>query len=507
MPQAKSESQMFTYQTRLCVDEMQEEVLAAIAALMSTVERTLFADLQRGKDASSLKSEYLRCFGITARQFNAIRVQVDGKIASIKQRRKNYIEEAKLRASSLEQKIKKIRDKHVQHLKKRRLSQLNAKIHDLENDDERGRVRLCFGSNKLFHAQFYLEKNGYTSHDEWYEDFNDARSSQFFLLGSKDETGGNQSCTAFLQEDGALTLRIRLPNSLMEQFGKYIEIRNVCFAYGYEAIVASLYSCQNRSDGDKKAGAAISYRFVRDEKGWTLFASTPLSEPKKITRRELGCIGVDINSDHLAVAETDRFGNCVKHKIIPLVLYGKDSHQAKAAIQEVAKEVISWCQEAEKPLVLEQLLFQEKKQTLHEESSAKHARMLSSFAYNAIIQTMKSRGFRFGVEVHQVNPAYTSVIGQCKFATRYGLTNHESAALTIARRFQEASERLPRRLDKIPDGKGGHVTLSLPVRNRGKHVWTSWRQIRKKLLVAHAGHIRATKRRSSSRSPPACCDI
>jgi IS605 OrfB family transposase len=126
------------------------------------------------------------------------------------------------------------------------------------------------------------------------------------------------------------------------------------------------------------------------------------------------------------------------------VLYGKDSHQTKALIQEAAKEVINWCQDTKKPLVLEELAFQEKKQTLREEGRAKQARMLSSFAYNTIIQTMKSRGFRFGVEVCQVNPAYTSVIGRCKFATRYGLTNHESAALTIARRFQGASERLPR---------------------------------------------------------------
>jgi IS605 OrfB family transposase len=507
MPQVKSESQMFTYQTRLSVDEMQLSIFAAFGALMGTIERTLFADLQKGKEASSLKSDYLQRFGITARQFNAIRVQVDGKIASIKERNKGRIEETTLRITSLEQKIDKIRNKQVQHLKKRRLSQLNTKLCDLQDDAETGRVRLCFGSRKLFHAQFHLEENGYASHEEWQEEWEDARCSQFFLLGSKDESGGNQSCTALLQEDGSLTLRLRLPNSLVGQFGKYTEIRNVRFSYGHEAIVASLHSCQNRSDGDKEAGVAISYRFVHDEKGWQLFASTSLQAPKRVTCAELGSIGVDINADHLAVAEVDRFGNCIKYKTIPLVLYGKDARQTKALIQEAAKEVICWCQDAKKPLVLEKLSFQEKKQTLREEKSAKQARMLSSFAYNSIIQTMQARGFRFGVEVNQVNPAYTSIIGQCKFAKKYGLTIHESAALTIARRFQGASEKLPRHLDKIPDGKGGHVTLSLPVRNRGKHVWTSWRQIRKKLLVAHAGHFRATKRRSSSRSPPACCDI
>lgn len=507
MLQVKSETQIFTYQTRLSINETQLRIFAALGVLMGIIERTLFADLQRGKQASSLKSDYLQRFGITARQFNAVRVQVDGKIASIKELRQIQIKEIQLRITSLEQKIGKIRSHQVQHLKKRRLSRLKAKIRDLQNDERTGRVRLCFGSNKLFHAQFRLKENGYSSHEEWQEDWESARSSQFFLLGSKDESGGNQSCTALLQEDGSLTLRLRLPNSLVEQFGKYTEICNVRFKYGHEAIVASLHSCQNRSNGDKESGVAISYRFVRDEKGWQLFASTSLQAPKRVTFAERGSVGVDINADHLAATEIDRFGNCVKHKTIPLVLYGKDTRQTKALIQEAAKEVICWCQEAKKPLVLEELSFQKKKQTLREEHSTKRARMLSSFAYNGIIQAMKARGFRCGVEVNQVNPAYTSVIGQCKFAKKYGLTIHESAALTIARRFQGASEKLPRHLDKIPDGKGGHVTLPLPVRNRGKHVWTSWRQVRKKLLVAHAGHFRATKRRSSSRSPPACCDV
>ena len=130
--------------------------------------------------------------------------------------------------------------------------------------------------------------------------------------------------------------------------------------------------------------------------------------------------------------------------------------------------------------------------------------MLSSFSYSSIIGHLKSRAYRIAVKVEEVNPVFTSVIGRVKFTSRYGLTIHEGAALAIARRFQEASERVPRRLDKIPDGKCGHVTLPLPVRNQGKHVWTQWRQIRKKLPVALAAHFRATKvdplsRRKSTR--------
>jgi IS605 OrfB family transposase len=270
--------------------------------------------------------------------------------------------------------------------------------------------------------------------------------------------------------------------------------------------VASLCSCLERKTGNKECGVAISYRFKLDDKGWRVFVSTPLSPPKTVTREGIGVIGIDINADHLAVVETDRYGNCIKHTVLPLVLYGKNSNQTKALVGDMACKLIALSIETKKPLVLEHLSFQKKKTTLREQATPKQSRMLSSFAYNSIRTAIQSRAFRFGVAVKGVNPAYTSLIGRVCFAKRYGLSIHESAAFCIARRFLRASEKLPRRLDNIPDGKNGYVALSLPARNRDKHVWTSWRLVQKKLPVALAAHFRATKRRSSGRPEPACCD-
>ena len=38
-------------------------------------------------------------------------------------------------------------------------------------------------------VQHDLEANGYDSHEEWLSDWRDARSDEFFVLGSRDETG------------------------------------------------------------------------------------------------------------------------------------------------------------------------------------------------------------------------------------------------------------------------------------------------------------------------------
>jgi len=507
----KSEHRTFTYQTRLVLNKEQDRLLSEYAELMGRVERTLFSDLAKGKSIGELKTPYLIKHGITARQFNALRTQVEGKIASIKELRKEQLQEIKQRKTSLVNsiaKLKKKKDKALMvHQKKRRLARIECRIKTLEENIASGKVSLCFGSRVLFCAQFDLDANGYDSHEEWLRKWRAARSSSFFVLGSKDETAGNQSCVATLQQDNSLSLKLRLPNALSHD-GKHLEIQNVNFNYGYGAIIGGLESCNERKLlKNRDSGVPLSYRFKRDKKGWTVFISLPVPEPLKVTRRGIGVIGVDINVDHLAVVETDRFGNPIRRETIPLNLYGKNQQQSKAIIGDAAAEIVKWGCDTKKQIIVEQLSFQEKKAELHECNNKKYSRMLSSFAYNAILNGIKSRAWRFGVQVKEVNPAYTSIIGRVKFAKRYGLSIHQSAALCIARRILRVSERLPRRQDQIPDGKGGHVTLPLPARNRGKHVWSAWRLVKKRLSVVLAAHFRAIRDRSSGQRKPACCDI
>jgi IS605 OrfB family transposase len=203
-------------------------------------------------------------------------------------------------------------------------------------------------------------------------------------------------------------------------------------------------------------------------------------------------IGIDINADHLSLVETDRFGNPIHAENIPLHLHNTSKDQSRALIGNAVRQVIAHSEKTQKPLVLENLDFKKKKGELREKKTS-YSRMLSSFAYASIIAHLKSRGQAKGVEVHSVNPAFTSLIGRVKFANRYGMTIHRAAALCIGRRFLGLSERLPQNQRDIPDGKGGHVALDLPVRNRSRHVWHQWGQLNKKFLVALTAHFRAVK--------------
>ena len=72
-----------------------------------------------------------------------------------------------------------------------------------------------------------------------------------------------------------------------------------------------------------------------------------------------------------------------------------------------------------------------------------------------------------GVEVHQVNPAFSSVIGRVKFMERYGLSVHQAAALVLARRLLGCSERIPRQRACLV-GNGVHVAFTRTCKEAGE---------------------------------------
>ncbi len=238
-----------------------------------------------------------------------------------------------------------------------------------------------------------------------------------------------------------------------------------------------------------------------NNKGWRVFVSVEAQPVAQVSRKDLGAIGVDINADHLAVSETDRFGNLICTRRIALVTYGKTTDQAKAIIGDAAVSICKQAQAACKPIIMEALSFQKKKAEL-EAVKSKQARLLSSFSCNKVISSIKAAAFRAGVEVIEVSPAYTSVIGAVNYAQIKGISTHQGAAYAIARRGLGLSERPAVREAIVPVRGGGHVTFALPVRNRAKHVWSFWSNVRTRLKAAHVAHFQCRTVKTASPPPP-----
>ena len=490
-------SRQVTCQTRIEVDPHLDHALSGYAELLSKIERKLFTDFSKGKPFGSLKSEYLKFFPITARQFNSCRITLEGKIRSCKEVRSLQIAQTKDRIKSTKKRIShliKKKKKEAIHQVKRRLLILEQKLQKLEYDQINHKTRLCFGGKKLFSSQFHKEENGYKNHDQWKKAWQEKRNSQFFLIGSKDETTGNQSCQITLQENGLFSLTIRLPNC-MDQ--KYLTLSDIKISYRKKDLLTCIQENfvrktlqKKKNPSYKEIGQAINYRFVKDMKGWRVFLSFQLVTPDWENTRHNGCIGIDINTDHIALAETDRFGNIINKKRYDLCFYGKDKNQARAMIGDISAQIVSYAKSCKKPIILERLDFQKKKASFNRRQSKKWARKLSSFAYRTIIETIKSRSWQEKIEVHQVNPAYTSVIGAVNYCKRYGLSPHHSAALVIARRYMGLSERPCSYQIKISDGKGDYVAFFLPERNRKKHVWSFWAEVARKKQAVYVKHFR-----------------
>ena len=74
-----------TYQTRI---SGKEDALSAYAELFGVLQRRLFADVCSGNPTASLKSNYIRRYGVPARMFNAIRVTLEGRMSAARESQK-----------------------------------------------------------------------------------------------------------------------------------------------------------------------------------------------------------------------------------------------------------------------------------------------------------------------------------------------------------------------------------------------------------------------------------
>jgi len=549
-----------TYQMRMPRGP-HEDGLAAVAAHLCAVERHLHSALARLHRASAFDAEALRVgkndlkrrflteHGITGRQYNSLLRGLEGRYASLQELAKARIETTERRRRSLVKKItardrklesfakvsaavearaqlgkgptkaqaKRLlsrdaydKNRFIQHQQKRRAEILRKRI---ERDREIAATAVppvVFGSKALLQQRAAIHPNDLDGLAAWRRKWERARTAQFLVIGSSDETAGCQSCVATANPDGRLSLALRLPDALRDEgAGRHLEITGLEFPeFGRDEIHKALqvHAAKGKDPEDRKERVSIAYRFVRDEdwprgnplSAWRLFVTleVPAAEipqpvfaiwgqgrkaqmAQGVEGNFCGALGVDLNADHLAWAVIDRHGNPVKAQTgrIDLPLRGKTSGQRAALIGDASAAVVSMAAELDLPIVIESLDFAARKREL-EGSGAGYARMLSSLAYAAIQTMLRRRAARAGVELVEVNPAYTSVIGRVNYARRYGLSVHCAAAVAIARRAADLSERV-----NYVHGSRGHRN-TLPTQSEcRRHVWRQWVRVRKDLVA------------------------
>jgi IS605 OrfB family transposase len=386
------------------------------------------------------------------------------------------------------------------HQHKRRLAVLENRLAAARKRVDNPRI--CFGTRKRFNAQHHLNANGFDDHADWLREWQAARSAQFFVEGAARSQAGNRFVRLTTRDGGGFYLELRLPETLgylaeheTEPKGHIVRsifFRGLHFEHGGAEIREALAT--------KKP---LSYRFSRDDDG-SWFVSVMLRQDfagPSVADFSNGCLGVDLNADHVALTLTDATGNPlttmpgapgnpVMMRRIDLPTYGKTTAQRLDMIRKAAAEIAKLADQLGVPVAAEKLDFRRKRAELETAVGKKRARMLSSFAHSNFVEALARVCVRKSVKLVLVNPAYTSLIGRVKFAPRYGSSVHAAAALAIARRAMALSERLPASGETISVvlASGDRVTLPRPARIARKHVWSSWSRLSQGLSAVHAGH-------------------
>jgi hypothetical protein len=379
--------------------------LTARAELESRVERKLYAALRSGrKFTGDLAISFYQQFGISAKTLDGIHRQLKAKLTSI-------AELAKLRAAEIEVRIAATRKRIVdmektlrrkrppdaqRHRLRSALHQHKRRLAILERHltEAKGRVeepRICFGSRRLFDAQHHLADNGLDDHKDWRRAWYAARSAQFFIEGAARSPSGNPFARLTTLDDGAFQLEIRLPETL----GYLSEVETVQGAHVVRSAHFKLRFTHGAAEIREALDAEkpLSYRFRRAGDG-SWFVSVMLRQDfadSAVAHFTNGCLGVDLNADHVALTLMDATGNPlttvkdapgrpVMQRRIDLVTYGKTRAQRLDMVRKAAAEIARLALQLGVPIAAEKLDFGRKRAELETVVGKKRARMLTSSA-------------------------------------------------------------------------------------------------------------------------------
>lgn len=304
--------------------------------------------------------------------------------------------------------------------KKQRLEKLKASI-----------VKSCFGTKKLFKAQYTL----YNEHFAWKEAFYKARHRNIELQGLNTVTQGN-ACVKYDYEMNSLSIQLpyeNIVNGRVNHSSQWFEIENVDFPYHKQDLIEAL----------NNENSPVSWR-IEDKGDYFLFKPSYKlfkDETQINYSRASGVIGYDINYNHIAWSETDGIGNLIDFGTIHFDIDNKTSGQISKILEKSACQLVQIAKDKNKPLAGEDIKNISKTTLTY--GNAKRNFRISMFAHRKIIAAISSRAFKEDLEVFYVNPAYTSQIGKIKYMKAKGISIHVSASYCIARRALGYIEKIP----------------------------------------------------------------
>ena len=402
--------------------------------------RETFYAIKRGGFNKSRYNTYLQNeYGIVSRTANSIIYDAQGRFNALKEL-KEY------ERKQLERKIKHLEDAVIPKLveqrkqnsvklqggvsvsqvqqrnlrlrvvaKRSRLNRLKQKLKTLEYQLKSGRLKLCFGTQRLLR--------------QGHRKFVEQRDSQMTFIGAKEETACNHNLQlTYNRRSNQFLIRLR------KDFGGYKSAKGEeRYVYGkvyfnhHKAQIVSILRSKN---------SPLSYRIVKRNGRYYFYCTFEFQvvNDEVVTRSGYGTIGLDFNKGFVTLSETNRYGHLVQTEFMSYRF--KSGSKTKADLQKIANHVVKLALRIGKDVCIENLDFRATKSKTEAKIGKKYNDMLHSLAYREFSTAMESACYRNKVELHKVNPAGTSWLAERIYCKPMKLNIHTGASYVIARRGQ-----------------------------------------------------------------------
>jgi IS605 OrfB family transposase len=299
---------------------------------------------------------------------------------------------------------------------------------------------VVFGGRRLFEK---LCKNHLTGklRERLKKQWKEQRQGTLISIGSKADKGNR--LTRFEDLNGQLHLRITTGNREFI-YAKVLREPSNSKDKWITFMVMLLESWQTQS--------YFPYTVELKLRNGEIYGSVSFEIPKPEVRytKENGVIAVDTNASpiHLAIAEVSKTGELLSYLTISLHhLLGLSKNAKDHQEWILAHQIVDLAIEKGKAIAIENL--EKLRKGMRGDGKAKLRKILHNWNAKKFLQKLKRVAMLKGVEVIEVNPAYTSIIGMLKYAPQLNIDKDIAGAYVIGRRALGFKEDMPENYEKL----------------------------------------------------------
>lgn len=301
---------------------------------------------------------------------------------------------------------------------------LQRKQQKIDNLTTKAPKRIIFGSKKLFSKKD--DKN--TDLNSWHEEFEFKRTSSMTLPGRKDGKYCNFLCRFI--EGNLLVTNTDGTETVFKDF-RLARFQDEFLNYF-------------RASKETRKPLCYNFNLKKDSRGrvYVIVSATMELENKYVNHStETGCVAIDLNYDHVALADIDEDGNLLESKVIHFDITNKSSGAITDTIGRVMSEVGAYVESKNKVLIMEKIDTSKSKHGMRYGNSIRKQRA-GVFAYSKMTGCLYNQAYKRSFDIIQINPAYTSQMGKFLYMKQYGLSIHQAAAYCIGLKGLNQIDRL-----------------------------------------------------------------